>query len=236
MCSIAFRNVGLALNGHEILRGLDFELRAGEWTFLIAPPAAGRTLLLNLAGGALQPTSGAIERAGAAALILHDTPLDDGKFAQTIVAEAFGLQPDASARAKNLLESLGLDIYLGHEPFRLSRGHRKRLAIAAALAASPALLCLDDPFSPMDRIARAKTAGVLKQATRDDGLAILMASNDPRDTLRHADRIIVLTPGPAARIAANFAHTPTPDASDDELAALPLYEDIEAALWDETGG
>ncbi len=122
---------------------------------------------------------------------------------------------------------LGLDAYLGHEPFRLSRGHRARLAIACGLAARPALLCLDDPFSPMDRRARMLTADALNRTADEDGLSILMASNNPLDALRYADRIVILGAGPAATIVDTIAHDPMPDAAEDDMTAHELH----ARLW-----
>ena len=220
------RNASLAIAGAEILRGLSFALNPGEWTFLVGPPGAGKTMLLRLAAGEIAPTSGAIERAGAAVFAHHSMPLDDAKVSREIVAEVMP-HANASELAEKLLADLGLEAYLGHEPFRLSRGHRARLAIARGIAARPALLCLDDPFSPMDRRAKMLTANVLNRAADEDGLAILMASNDPRDVLRHADRILTLSAGPAATIAEDIAHEPTPEASDDELASTQLH----ARLW-----
>ncbi len=71
------------------------------------------------------------------------------------------------------------------------------------------------------------SANALARAADEDGLAILMASNDPLDALRHADNILVMSPGPGATIAETIAHDPAPDASDDELAASELH----ARLW-----
>lgn len=214
-----------------ILADLDFDLRQGEWTFLIAPPGAGKTTLLRLVAGEIAPTSGKIERAGAAALVLHDTRLDDTKSARSIVAEAMIAEPDAANRADALLCDLGLDAYLNHEPFRLSRGHYKRLAIARALAARPALFCLDDPFSPMDRRARLLTANALARAADESGLAILMASNDPFDALRYGDRIVALTPAPDAQVEFIEEREPTPDATEEQLTKTPLFDRLQAVLW-----
>jgi len=224
--ALAFQSAGLALSGHRILRDLDIALVSGEWTFLLSPPGAGKTMLLRLAAGEIAPTSGKVERAGAACFAHHSMPLDDTKFARDLVAEAMA-GPDAISHAERLLCDLGLDAYLGHEPFRLSRGHRARLAIAIGLAARPALLCLDDPFSPMDRRAKMLTANALERAADEDGLAILMACNNPLDTLRYADRILIMSSGPAATIAEQIPHEPMPEASDDELAAMELH----AHLW-----
>lgn len=222
----AFHTAALTLSGAPILRDLSFALAPGEWTFLVGPPGAGKTSLLRLAAGEIAPTSGGIERAGAGLFVHHSMPLDDTKFSRDLVAAAMP-GPNALARAENLLTELGLETYLGHEPFRLSRGHRARLAIALGLAAKPALLCLDDPFSPMDRRAKALTANALARAADEDGLSILMASNNPHDALRYADRIAILSAGPAATIIEIIAHEPAHEASDDELGATDLH----ARLW-----
>lgn len=226
MTPTTFHNVALTLSGAPILRDISFALAPGEWTFLLGPPGAGKTTLLRLAAGEVAPTSGTIERAGAGLFVHHSMPLDDTKFSRDIVAEAMS-GPNALARAENLLSDLGLETYLSHEPFRLSRGHRARLAIARGIAAKPALLCLDDPFSPMDRRAKALTANALNRAADEDGLAIFMASNNPLDVLRYADRIAILSVGPAATIIQTIAHEPTPEANDDELSA----SDLHARLW-----
>jgi len=223
---IFFHNAGLALSGNQVLRDLSFALKPGEWAFLLGPPGAGKTTLLRLAAGEIAPTSGVIERPGEGRFAHHSTPLDDTKFSRDIVAQEMA-GPDTGERARKLLAELGLEAYLGHEPFRLSRGHRARLAIAQGIAARPALLCLDDPFSPMDRRAKMLTADALNRAADEDGLSILMASNNPLDALRYADRILILSAGPAATIVDTIAHDPMPDASDDELAETELH----ARLW-----
>lgn len=226
MKPLIVREAGLSLSGRAVLRDLSFALNAGEWSFLLGPPGAGKTTLLRLAAGDIAPTAGAVERSGAALFAHHATPLDDAQTSRAIVAAA-AAGPDALLRAEELLGELGLATYLGHEPFRLSRGHRARLVLARGVAARPALLCLDDPYAPMDRRARQASSNVLARAAEQDGLAILMASNDPLDALRHADRILVLGGGPVATVVETIAHRPTPDADDDELASTELH----ARLW-----
>lgn len=154
--------------------------------------------------------------------------MDDAAKALDIVARAFG-GSDAHGRAQALMEDLGLEAYLNHEPFRLSRGFRKRLAVAEAIASGASLICLDDPFSPLDRVARARTADVLRAAA-EAGAAILMSSNDASDGLRFGDRVLLLSAGPGARIVESCENAPCPDAAPEELAALPLRARIEAAL------
>lgn len=224
---LEMRAAGLKADDVDILADLSFALNGGEWTFLLGPPAAGKTTLLRLAAGEIAPTAGAVERLGAGAFVFHAMPLDDQKSSRAIVAGAAGADDDT--RANDLLAALGLDAYLNHEPFRLSRGHRMRLAIAQALAARPALLCLDDPFAPLDRNAQARAATVLRRAA-DQGLAIFMISNDPLDALRYADRIALLSAGPGARVVRLFGHTPTPDLSDARLAETQLFRELEAAM------
>ena len=224
--TLVFRSAGLDLSGRPILRDLDVALAPGEWVFLFSPPGAGKTSLLRLAAGETAPTFGAIERSGLGHFAHHSMPLDDTKFSRDIVAEMM-TGPDTQARAEKLLCDLGLDAYLGHEPFRLSRGHRARLAIARGIAARPALLCLDDPFSPMDRRAKMLTANALNRAADENGLVILMACNAPLDALRYADRILIMSAGPGATIAEQIPHEPMPEASDDELAETDLH----ARLW-----
>lgn len=221
---------GTGADAHVVLRDIDLYVRAGAWTFVYGPPGAGKTTLLKLAAGTLAPSAGAVARAGAARLVLAEDGLDETARARDLVAASMPAPDDAAASA--LLRALGLDAYLDRTPFQLSRGHRKRLAIACALAAEPALLALDDPFGPLDRRARRMTADVLRAATAR-GLAIAMTSNDPVDGLMLADEIVLMTTGPAARIAAIHPNDPRPDRSPDDIVAQPLYEAIEETMWDE---
>ncbi len=227
---VAFDRVRLAFEGRVVLRDIDLSVRAGAWTFVYGPPGAGKTSLLKLAAGILEPSAGTVARDGAARLVLQDDGLDETVAARVLVAAAMPAPDDAAACA--LLVDLGLDAYLDHTPFQLSRGHRKRLALACALAAEPALVALDDPFGPLDRRARRLTAGVLRRAADARGQAILMTSNDPADGVALADRIVVLTAGPAARIAAVHPNAPAQSASPDDIAATPLYAALERAMWD----
>lgn len=226
VCDVAFEQ-----DERLILRDIGFALTPGEWTMAMGPPGAGKTTLLRLVANACAPTHGAVMRAGAVAFAPNAATLDRDKTARDLVADAMG---GATEQAAALLEDLGLGAYLAHEPFRLSRGCARRLEIAVALGAGPAVLCLDDPFSPLDRAARAATASVLRRAARARGLAVLMVCNDPADALRHADQIVALTPGPGATVAGLYRNAPRPGASDAALKRAPLYTTLENALWDQT--
>ena len=228
---VSLTGVGFGFDGAPpLLCDIDLDLRPGEWTVALGPPGGGKTSLLKLVSGMLAPTQGGVSREGACALVLQDEGLDDTVRARALVAQA-APRPHDDAQACALLEALGLGAYLDHTPFQLSRGHKRRLAIACALAAQPAVLCLDDPFGPLDRAARRMTGAVLRRAAVEQGLAILMVSNDPADALALADRIIVLSPGPGARIAAVHSNNPSPDLAPAAAASNPLYRALETAMW-----
>jgi lipoprotein-releasing system ATP-binding protein len=103
-------------------------------------------------------------------------------------------RPEAEARARELLEQVGLGHRLGHRPAELSGGEQQRVAFARALANGPAILLADEPTGNLDPETSDRVFGVLMELVRGAGLAALVATHNP-DLARRMDRIVRLEHG-----------------------------------------
>src|SRR5690606_32161774 len=89
-------------------------------------------------------------------------------------------------------------------PAELSGGMRQRVSVARALAMSPEILLLDEPLSALDALTRAKLQDEIEQIWRQEKKTVVLITNDVDEALLLADRVIPLTPGPAATLGPSF--------------------------------
>jgi putative ABC transport system ATP-binding protein len=199
----------------QALRGVDIEVAAGEMLALTGPSGSGKSTLLNLCGLVDTPDAGSREIAG--------LPVDRYSAAQLtrlrrerigFVFQSFNLVPVMSAyenveypllllglpsveRKKKILDALdrvGLSGLEKRLPDELSGGQRQRVAIARALVKSPALVIADEPTGNLDSATATQIVGLLRELTRERGVAAVVATHDERMT-RHCDRVLRLVDG-----------------------------------------
>ncbi|MBC7841206.1 MAG: ABC transporter ATP-binding protein [Gemmatimonadaceae bacterium] len=219
-----YRSGGGAL---AVLRNVSFDIAAGETVAIVGPSGSGKTTLLGLLAGLDTPTTGAV--------LLDGTDLaglDEDARARLrgdrvgFVFQSFQLVPtltalenvqvplelrgirDSDARARDLLERVGLGPRTHHFPTQLSGGEQQRVAIARAFVNRPRVLFADEPTGNLDGATGEKIVGLLEQLNREDGTTIVLVTHDPQlakrlgRSIRLADGVIIEDTGAPTRIAA----------------------------------
>ncbi len=198
-----------------ILRGVDFEIFAGQSVALIAPSGTGKSTLLHVAGLLEKPDGGEVYVGGVATATLGDPArtalrrseigfvyqfhhlLPEFSALENIVMPQMiaGLTKErARARAEELLAYLGLAARAGHRPPELSGGEQQRVAIARAVANSPGVLLADEPTGNLDPKTADHVFGALSTLVKATGLAALVATHNMEIASR-MDRRVTLVDG-----------------------------------------
>jgi lipoprotein-releasing system ATP-binding protein len=203
--------------------GVDFTLRAGEFTALMGPSGSGKSTLLNLIGLLDRPTAGRVVLGGTDTAGLDDNALtrrrarDIGfvfQFHHLLpaftalenvmlpgMADRGRQDPRLRDRATELLRRVGLSDRLRHRSNALSGGQQQRVAIARALAMDPPLVLADEPTGNLDTGSADAVFALLREINRERGTAFLVVTHDRRMADR-CDRIVELVDG---RIVADSA-------------------------------
>jgi len=210
------KTYGEGETANEVLHGINFTLKRGEFAALIGPSGSGKSTLLNMIGLLEPPTSGEIYIQGTATTKLSEQDLTvlRGRsigfvFQFHHLIPAFNalenvMMPllidrryfDAAMREKSmqLLEQVGLKAFALRKPNQLSGGQQQRVAIVRALAMDPPLILADEPTGNLDTKTADDIFALLRKLNVEKGLTFLIVTHDPRLAQR-CDRIIRLVDG-----------------------------------------
>ncbi len=181
-----------------VLENLRFTLADGEIVALAGPSGCGKTTLLRLIGGLDRAFSGHIKWQGTAAPRIGTVFQEPRLLPWRTVRQNIALvRPPDSEAAEALVALLGLAPYADLYPPALSLGMARRAAIARAFAVQPALLLLDEPFVSLDPAMAEQGRGVLVTAWQTRRCAAILVTHDMAEAASLADRILVLSTGPA---------------------------------------
>lgn len=205
---LAASQIRVSRGGNEVLRGVDVTVHGGERLALTGPSGSGKTVLLSVLAGLTRPDSGAVLLDGRA---LAQDPTVRSRVA--VVFQGYGLVAlltaaenvelpllaarvparEATARAREALERVGLGDRTGHLVEELSGGQQQRAAVARALVVRPDVLLADEPTAEQDAGHRAATLDAILAAA-GTGAAVLLATHDPVVAAR-CDRVVHLEGG-----------------------------------------
>jgi lipoprotein-releasing system ATP-binding protein len=198
-----------------VLRGASIAVAKGEIVALVAPSGAGKSTLLHIAGLLDTPDSGTVQLDGREMGGLSDKARTEARRAEVgfiyqfhhLLPEFTALEnvvipqlangvakPAAEARARELLEKVGVGARAGHRPAALSGGEQQRVAFCRALANAPKLLLADEPTGNLDPATSDQVFGVLMDLVRSTGLSALIATHN-LDLAARMDRIVRLSTG-----------------------------------------
>ena len=197
----------------RVLDGADLHLDAGELVALVGPSGCGKSTLLHLIGGLDRPDGGSIELAGRRLEEESERGLTELRRREVgFVFQFFHLIPEltgeenvllptrlsrnggsAPARARRLIEELGLAEAASRRPAQLSGGEQQRLSIARALANDPSLLLADEPTGNLDQESGHQVLALLREVA-SDSRGVLLVTHDA-EAASIADRVLRLEGG-----------------------------------------
>jgi nitrate/nitrite transport system ATP-binding protein len=193
-----------------------FTVDKGEFVCIIGHSGCGKSTIMNILAGLAEPTEGVVKMDGYA---VAGPSLDRGVVFQNysllpwlsaLRNVTFGVRaryPDWSkeaveAHAKTFLAKVGLEGDVVHrKPSQLSGGMRQRVSIARAFANQPKLLLLDEPFGALDALTRGTIQDELLKIWEETEQTVFMITHDIDEAILLADRILLMTNGPFARVA-----------------------------------
>ena len=197
------------------LRAIDLTIAQGEFVALIGHSGCGKSTLLNLIAGLTTPSAGTLlcanrEIAGPGperAVVFQNHSLlpwlscyENVYLAVERVFAATENKAQLKARTEAALELVGLTHAAQKRPGEISGGMKQRVGIARALSMEPQVLLLDEPFGALDALTRAKLQDELLEIVARTHSTVVMVTHDVDEAVLLADRIVMLTNGPAATI------------------------------------
>lgn len=197
-----------------VLKGIDLEIKKGEFVALMGPSGSGKSTLMNLLGCLDTPTSGTYILNGRDVSKMQDDELAEIRNKEIgFVFQTFNLLPRTTAldnvalpmiyagyskkernkRAAEVLEQVGLDDRMDHQPNQLSGGQRQRVAVARALVNKPSIILADEPTGNLDSKTSEEIMKLINEI-HDNGNTIILVTHE-EEIASYAHRIIRLRDG-----------------------------------------
>ncbi len=211
-----------SLGGHtvEALRGIDMEIREGEYISIMGPSGSGKSTFFNMIGGLDKPSEGKvyIDEVDVAELDAYELawlrcrkigyifqtfnliPVMSGLENVTLPMTFAGLTTDdAREKGAELLGRVGLGDRMNHKPFELSGGQQQRVAVARAMANSPDLILADEPTGNLDLRTGTEIIELLRRLNEESEVTVISATHDMK-MLNVSDRVVWIRDGQVDKI------------------------------------
>jgi nitrate/nitrite transport system ATP-binding protein len=199
---------------YTVLEGVNLKVYEGEFVCLIGHSGCGKSTLLNMVAGFSQPTDGLVTLQGKRItepgpdrmMVFQNYALLPWLTAyENVYLGVDSVYPNKSeSEKKNIvrehLDMVGLMDAANKKPSQISGGMKQRVAIARALAIRPEILILDEPFGALDAITKEELQEELLKIWQDHKITVLMITHDIDEALFLADKLVMMTNGPAAKI------------------------------------
>ncbi|MDG1709944.1 MAG: ABC transporter ATP-binding protein [Schleiferiaceae bacterium] len=198
----------------HVLKGIDLDIKKGEYVALMGPSGSGKSTLMNLLGCLDTPTSGSYNLAGRDVSQMKDNDLAEVRNKEIgFVFQTFNLVPrqtalqnvalplvyagktkeTRNAQAKNVLNEVGLADRMDHRPNQLSGGQRQRVAIGRALVNSPSIILADEPTGNLDSTTSLEIMKLFDEIHKNGNTLIIVTHEE--EIAQYAHRIIRLRDG-----------------------------------------
>jgi NitT/TauT family transport system ATP-binding protein len=234
------------LPGGANFRAVDAtDLTVGEEEFvaIVGPTGCGKSTLLNVAAGLIRPLSGRVQVFGetlagvnkSVGYLFQQDALMPWKSAVDNVAiglEIAGVKAvEARDRARAWLARVGLAAFCDRYPHTLSGGQRKRVALAQVLIRDPKIMLMDEPFGPLDAQTRLIMGDLLLRLWSDDRKAVMFVTHDLEEAIALADRVLIMSAGPSARIIGDYAIPLQRPRDFAEIKLDPQFQEAHREIW-----
>jgi NitT/TauT family transport system ATP-binding protein len=224
------------------LTNFSLDIAEGEFVSIVGPSGCGKSTFLNIILGLIEPVSGVIQ--------LNGTRISGPGQERAMVFQEFGLLPWRSvtanvelglelkgvasakraARAKELINLVGLKGFETHYPHELSGGMKQRVGLARALATEPEVLLMDEPFAALDAQTRDLMQTELLQIWERSKKTVLFVTHSIEEAAYLSDRVIVMTARPGRTKDVIQIDLPRP--RDYEMRLTPKFNEIKLRIWE----
>jgi multiple sugar transport system ATP-binding protein len=213
--SLTLQNIRKSFGKTEVLKGIDLEVKHGEFVIFVGPSGCGKSTLLRIIAGLEDKSDGVVKidnddvsltppaKRGIAmvfqtyALYPHLTVKDNMGLG---IKQAGAPTSEVEARVAKASGMLSLDQYLTRRPAELSGGQRQRVAIGRALVREPKLFLFDEPLSNLDAALRVNTRLEIARLHRELGATMIYVTHDQVEAMTLANRIVVMNAGKIEQI------------------------------------
>ena len=218
--AIEYRHIRMDYDGKNIIPDLNLEIKKGEFVTVIGSSGCGKTTILKMVNALISPTAGEIFVDGknireydliALRRNIGYAIQESVLFPHMTVEKNIAFVPDllnqnnrkrTREAVRKWVKIVGLDEdMLSRYPNQLSGGQQQRVGIARALAASPDLLLMDEPFGAVDEITRASLQDEILRIYHETGITILFVTHDINEALKLGTKILVMDHGEVTQYA-----------------------------------
>ncbi|MCZ2401887.1 ABC transporter ATP-binding protein [Paenarthrobacter sp. Z7-10] len=225
------------------VRDINLRVEPGRFVSIVGPTGSGKSTILSMAAGLLEPTAGNVRSYGTPvqgvnrrasymfqqdALLPWKSVIDNVSLGLTMAGVS---KTEAYSEARRWLEKVGLKNFADRYPHQLSGGMRKRTAVAQAWIVDPDILLMDEPFSALDVQTRQIMENELLQLWQESGKAVVFITHDLDEAIALSDEVVILGAGPGSTVVGSYEISiPRPrdllDIRDD-----PQFIELHREIW-----
>ena len=207
---LVIENLSKSFGASEVLRGVSFTVKDGEFLSILGPSGCGKTTILRILIGLAQADEGRILKDGVdisnlppaqrgMGIVFQNYALFENMTVLGNVEYALKQRPETKAQAadvaREMLTIVGLQDHMGKKPHQLSGGQQQRVAIARTLALHPEIILFDEPMSALDVDTRLSLRLELKALQKKFGSTMIYITHDQEEAFALSDRIMVMGEG-----------------------------------------
>lgn len=247
--AVSFENVTIRFQTpsggvHTATQNIDLDIEQGTFVAIVGPSGCGKSTLLNAAAGLLFPPEGTVRIFGdhlkainpdATYMFQQDALLPWRTVIDNVcLGLSFRNVPKDDARQQGMawIDRVGLTGFENHFPHQLSGGMRKRVAVAQSWIVNPKILLMDEPFGALDIQTRQNMENELLELWQANKRTVLFVTHDLEEAIALADKVVVLTAGPAKLKGIYNVDLPRPrDVV--EIRMSPGFNSLYKQIWED---